>query len=315
MIVCADLLLPGTMRAEELHAVADGAIHQFGFRSLGRGVQLRFDDPQAAQIFARRYADFPTCDNADFHGYAGRHGNEYVFWTSQEHQYRWVHGQLSQAQIAFLADAVFLRSFFTSVPNALTFHGAVCYASGVAVAIAAESTGGKTTTAVACARRGMPLYSDERCVLLGDTVHSFPRSLSIRPGGLELLLRDRVETDGGIGQRLRGQNIDWACVRFSELFGSAEAPPVAELKVIFAIRGRSSSPRVAQTHWSQRFAPLLYATQGSCRGIDLASMLARALTGIKTFDLVLGAPDQTARLLAETVQAAAVPPLAVSTRR
>ncbi|MGP6157296.1 MAG: hypothetical protein ACLPYS_07275, partial [Vulcanimicrobiaceae bacterium] len=204
--------------------------------------------------------------------------------------------------VEFLADCVVRHMYFMELSPYLTFHAAAMGVPGGAFAVTATSEGGKTTTALACARRGMPLYSDERCVIDGERVLPFPRALNVRAEALELLAADPPFPDGGVGERLvRRRGADWSGVDFAELFGDARLPPPQPLRALFFITGRAAEPAVAPLALREALPALLTVPLRSrSRGLERVAEATRLLAGIRAYALTLGRPDATACLLRET---------------
>jgi len=74
-------------------------------------------------------------------------------------------------------------------PGALHLHAAAAARDGRAVVIAAERNTGKTTTVSHLVKRGWSFITDETVRLTTDSpdVGGFPKPLSIKPGGLDLV--------------------------------------------------------------------------------------------------------------------------------
>jgi hypothetical protein len=208
--------------------------------------------------------------------------------------------------MAFLADAVTNRAFFDVTPELLSFHAAALRVGEAAAAISALSTGGKSTTAIACARRGMGLYSDERCVLRDGRVQAFPRAVNIRQGGLELLSSEDVHDDEGIGLRLRAHlNDDWISASFAELIGDRPRSAPAKLEAIFFIVARKTIPSVKLMPLGEAIVRLLSA--GLCGpkpGLDRVAAAAALCRQSRAYELTIGTPDDTALLIGATMQPA-----------
>ena len=105
----------------------------------------------------------------------------------------------------FLADAFALTEFLRERDDGIvSLHAATVGLPGGVAAIIGDSNVGKTTTAVACARAGMDLYSDERCLIdQRSMIYSFPRAINVRATGLQLLVADEFRGNDPIRARLR----------------------------------------------------------------------------------------------------------------
>jgi hypothetical protein len=273
----------------------------------GKRIAVHFDEAAAAASFHKRYTAFLSSESPDLVVCAVRAGNEAgepIFWAEPGGACRYpaaLHGDV----IAFLADAVTHRAFFDVNPAIMSFHAAAVRIGDAAAAISATSTGGKSTTALACARRGMVLYSDERCVLVDGFVHAFPRAINVRKGGMELLLAQDVPGDGGIGKRLQPHGgAHWESASFEEIFGDRSLPAPAALEAIFFIEGRADAPHVAPLPLDGAIVRLL--TAGFCGpkcGMDRVAAATAILQRTRVYGLTLGSPDETAQLIASTTNA------------
>jgi len=301
--ICAELLRP--IDALERESIAGQTDREVTLNWFGTIVAVRFDDAAAAEIYRRRYQAFagsgPPKRSARV--YAEANGN-YCFTTDLGRSYRWTHGPLTPRSIAFLADIVVRRIYFSEIATFASFHAATIAVDGVAAAIVASSRGGKTTTAIACARRKMPVYSDERCVVIDGFAQPFPRSLSIRREALHLLALDSVVDDGGIGSRLRARRFQpWTCAGFEEVFGTPSLPPAAPLAAIFFIDGYARTPSVRPLSNTSALPKLIAAPLRSQeRGIDSVALGMSLLRQSTAFSLTLGSPDETALAIRAAVR-------------
>lgn len=302
MLITAEALRAESASPALRGALAAAAASTVALEVAGQPCAVHFDDPRAARAFARRYADLHTTRAPVMRSYAiaGAPGGA-LFWTDAGAAYRWPHGELSSKAIAFLADAVAVTSFFRAHRDALSFHAAAVGVDGAVAALAGDTHAGKTTTTVACVRRGMAFYTDERCVLSGGRVVPFPRALSIRAGGAALLRAERE--DDALGALLRsrgGEGCEDLCV--SALFAGWTPPPPAPLRAVFLIAGTASTPALLPATRTDvlRTAGRFVHCPGD--GLDAAARLLAALTGVACHRLVLGSPGDTARLVADTLR-------------
>lgn len=270
----------------------------------GTCIALGFDDSLAAASYRRRYARLASERPADVRAYALRHNGRSLFWVEGGPAYQWREALEDPLAIEFLADYVVRHTYFMKLSPHLSFHAAVLGVAGGAFAVTAASGGGKTTTALACARRGMPLYSDERCILDGERVLAFPRALNVRAAALELLGADPAFPDGGIGERLRRRRgADWNVVDFAELFADTRLPPPQRLRTIFFITGHDAEPAARPLTLREALPALLAVPlRGLNRGVERVADATRILSRAKAYALTLGRPDATACLLREIAQ-------------
>ncbi|MDQ6767662.1 MAG: hypothetical protein M3Z41_07620 [Candidatus Eremiobacteraeota bacterium] len=277
----------------------------------GRRIAACFRHAAQAESFRKRYQSFVSDGTPDMWSCAVQDGNEAgepIFWTEPGAAYRYPAG-LQGGVIAFLADAVTHRAFFDVNPAMLSFHAAAVRVGDAAVAISAVSTGGKSTTAIACVRRGMALYTDERCVLIGGRVHPFPRALNIRQGGLELLCAHDLPDDSGIGNRLRARGDgDWEAASFADVLGDMPLPKPAKLEVVFFIDGHDSVARVVPLSLEAAIVRLLTAALcGPKPGLDRVAAATALCRQARMYALTTGTPDDTALLIEATTTKRARP--------
>ncbi len=305
--ITAAQLVDIELSSQERATLLERAQHRVTFDWFGTRVAACFDQQFEARVFERRYRSFLCAGEPDLWTCALQRagdGGEPLFWAQPGPAYRYPTPLDRQGTIAFLADAVTQHAFFDVHPKVSSFHAAAIQVGNVAIAISATSTGGKSTTAIACARRGMGLYTDERCSLIDGLVYPFPRAMNIRKGGLELLACDDIPGDSGIGSRLREhEGSDWEFVQFTDLLGNRPQPQPRKLSAIFFIEGRDSVPSVAPLAPEDAILAVLRA--GFCGpkpGIDRLAAAALLLQQARAYSLTLGTPDDTAMLVAATAQ-------------
>jgi hypothetical protein len=272
----------------------------------GTPCAVHFEDDAASRCFAARYADlaapagtvlheaFAVCDPV-----LGP-----LFWSRGGTVFRWPHGPLSAEVVAFLADAVAITAFFNDRTDGLvSLHAAAVGMNGHVAAILGDSNVGKTTTAIACGRIGMQLYSDERCVIdRGSLVHPFPRAVNVREPGRQLLLRDRVPGRDPLGMRLRthGEGA-WSDVRFNELFDHWTRPPAAPLRAVFVLAGVATQPGLEAASAIVAAKAAARWALGAGAGMDKIARLLEILRDASCYRLILGSPDASARAIARAL--------------
>jgi hypothetical protein len=211
---------------------------------------VNFGDAAAAEAFAARYADLEGSARVPEREAFAVHDDVLgpLFWSPGGTAYRWPHGPLPPDGTAFFADAVALTAFLTDRHDGIvSLHAAAVGTAAGGAAIVADSNVGKTTTALACARTGLHLYSDERCLVdRSGRIHAFPRAVNVRDGGRQLLLHDVLAEADVLAQRLRthADAADWQDVRFADLFGGWRPPPPVPLRTVFLISGVAAEPRL-----------------------------------------------------------------------
>lgn len=263
---------------------------------LGTIVAVHFDDVDAAARYRRRYERFQSADTPTVHAYAVRDADETLFWYGDRLGFRWDAPLTDPAAIDFLADSVVRREFFGERSDALTFHAAAVETARGAVAIVGPSTGGKTTTALACARRGMRLFTDEECVYASGRVHPFPRALNLRADGIARILADPIFADGGIRARLAERaGSDWVCASFDELFATRELPDGAPLVAIYFLAPGGPPATIAPLPLDEALRAFFAAWPRSARhGVERVAETLRLFAAAPPFSLRLGTPDETA---------------------
>jgi hypothetical protein len=287
--ITADRLTAIELDAADRADLAARAAHAAATTWFGTTIEIRFDDAAAADLHRRRYARLPAQGMADLRAHAAVLGEGTYFCIEDGPAFRW-NDPLGPSATQFLADVVVRTEYFMERSPYQSFHAAAVRVNECAAAITAASMGGKTTTAIACARRGMPLYSDERCILDGELVLPFPRAINIRAASLDLL---------GLATH-RGE--DWTFVDYVELFGDASLPEPRPLRAIFFITGRGPKATVEAMPLESAVTALVRAPlRGRARGADRVVEATRLLRRARPYTLTLGTPDETARLIAQTV--------------
>ena len=311
--ITAANLVPVELQAGMRRRLLDGAHETVLLEWFGSKVAVRFNQPFEAEAFRRRYRDFLTAGAPDLTVCAtGADDEDPVFFAEPGSAWRYPAILRRPGLIAFLADAVTQQAFFGHNDRIVSFHAAAVHAGSAAVALAATSTGGKTTTSLACARRGMPVYTDERCVVLDGRVHAFPRAMNVRAGGIDLLASENVRDDGDLGRRLRAHaGKDWEFVHFSELFGARPLPKPQRLDSILFITGKALTPAIEPLEREAALAHLLGSSFcGPRPGMDRVAAAAAMLHHVRPFSLTLGKPDETALLIEATARCQRSPQIA-----
>jgi hypothetical protein len=258
---------------------------------------VRFGDGPAAALYRSRYRHMLAAGDPELTAYAVARGEAYYFWVPGVAAYRWERHVLAPYEIAFLADAVATTHFFAALPERMVLHAAAVAGARAAAAIVGTSEAGKTTTALACTRFGLKLFSDEFCFLTPAGVVPFPRTLNLRSGGIELLVRP-TPPDTPLDAWLhahRGREVQ--DVGFDELLGAWEPAPPVPLQALFFVTGRGHAAAAARTSAARMLPRVLPWTRMQPQGVDAARALLEALQRADCYDLTLGTPDDTARLI------------------
>ena len=258
------------------------------------GITLEFctDMPDVARIFALRYADHPATREPDFRYYAATVRGGYAFWCAHAPTWRWAQGALPPDAIVFLADSVALSAVLRFDDGLASMQAAAIELNGIAGAIAGQSTTGKTTTLLACARRGMRVYSDERVLLRHSMVHPFLRRCSVRAAGARLLLADRDADRLADALRISPE------LSLKTCFGSEAIAEPHKLRALFVIEGAG---HCAGLELIDTAAALPSITRWFDARGDMVDRVSRAigiLRGVRCYRLTLGSPDETAAAIA-----------------
>jgi hypothetical protein len=296
-----ETLAAATARAIALGRAQD-AVHCMRIDLAGIVLEARFDDPDAAFRFARRYRHMPASAAPDVVAYAvaPARGDHY-FWIDGGPAYRWNRNVLEAGGIAFMLDAVATSAVFALRADRLTLHAAAVGDGHGVAAIVGTSEAGKTTTAIACARRGLALYSDEFCVVTPAGVIAVPRTLGLRAEGVALLARSAAPpspVDAFLRAYAGG---DRESVGYDEIFGAVQVPAPAPLRSLFFVAERAAEPRAQAISASAMLPRVAPWTRAQARGAQLAPQLLALLKQIACYELVLGTPDATAQLVSETL--------------
>lgn len=272
-----------TLSRDRADMLARGAPYEVRFAIGSTVLAVAFSEADAADDLRDRYrdmivaADAPVADRS----FAVAGARETSFWSDPANVWRWNGPPLAGRNVAFFADIVACNEYLRRSEH-VGFHAAVVASDHAAATIVGASTAGKTTTAVACVRAGLLLYSDERCIVVHDRVVAFPRRMTLRAGGREALLRD-----GASGARLRGllerwrphDDVAFAPSEFAPGRVGGEPLPLA---CAFVLDGYGDRPRLERVSAAE-LAPAL-----------LSSMMSREEPGLARFGRLLATFRETA---------------------
>jgi len=270
----------------------------------GIAMRMQFDDASLRDRFAQRYRDHEIPPSAPALTFSCAWKDDaYYFWSSGiSTAWRWP-GELPAHAITLLVDATAMASLVRSNSGLLSFHAAAVHCDGVAAAIVGDSTAGKTTTTIACARRGLSPYSDERLLLRDRTVLPFMRAFNVRPGGRALLIRDDAHDDFARAMAQQPEEADWTDVSLFEIIQGLRKPEPAELSAIFLLQGHGERASVRPLD-PRRATPALMASV-DCAAQSMLERAARAMGLLRStavFALTLGTPAESAALIETTVK-------------
>lgn len=287
------------IRAEQLTRAANEpnaelerhCVHSAVCRIAGVTMELRTDMPDVARLFALRYAEHPSDGPADFRYYAATVRGGYAFWSAHAPSWRWSYGALPPDAVLFLIDAVAMAALVRFDAELASMNAGGLEHNGVGAAISGSSSAGKSAMLLACARRGMRLYSDERVLLRGQLMQPFVRRSSVRSAGTRLLL---AENDGRPADARRTV----PQLSLKTCFGSAAIAPPAPLRALFVISGTGHCAALEAIDTAVALPSI--TRWFDARG-DMTDRVARAITtlhDVKCYKLTLGTPDESAAAMA-----------------
>jgi len=284
-----------------LRKLVPDATHPVTFAFDRTIVSLRFHDCEAARLHRSRYRHMLASAEPALTFYIAAPGQATYFWLPDVAAFRWDRHALTPENVSFLADAVATTLTFESLADSVVLHAGVVADSTGAAAIVGTTEAGKTTTSIACTRRGLTLLTDEFCVATPRGVVPFPRTLNLRRGGIELLAAG-ARPGSPLGDwLLRHGGADRNDVGFDELFSSWQPPAPRPLRALFLVTGRGATPEATPSTAARMLPRLLPWSRMKSRGLDAARELLALLQTVACFELVLGSPDDTAQLIAETL--------------
>lgn len=265
----------------------------------GVTMTLHSDDAALCAAFDRRFRAHRSNRVANFDYYVVRDRGGYVFFGDDSPAFYWPHCELTVAALLFLTDAAAISALIRFDERLVSYHAAAVERNGAAAAIVADSEGGKTTTALACARIGMRVYSDERLLIRDNVVHPFLRTCNVRPDGMQRLLRD--DATDSLARAL--PETAEADLSFVDVFGDGAAAPPAPLRAVFLIQ-KDGTARASATRITPYDALPALMRWASARGDGLsrAARTTAMLSRCACYRLSLGTPSETARCIDETVR-------------
>ncbi|MBV8147975.1 MAG: hypothetical protein JO092_02655, partial [Candidatus Eremiobacteraeota bacterium] len=225
------------------------------------------------------------------------------FWSDGSQAWRWP-ALTTREATTFLADAAVLSAVVRSDPSLVSLHASVVAHQGRIAAIAGDSLAGKTTTAIACVRRSMQFYSDERLLTRDGTVFPFQRTCSLRAASRQLLDRDGL--DDAFGDWLHSSACDGEgaeYVSIGELFGPKTIGNPSRLASVFVLSGHGEHPIVRAIDCYEALPTLLRWMDSREVGVKRVAQLVELIAGVPCFALTLGTPRRTADAIADAIEA------------
>lgn len=288
------------IRAEQLTRSASDAntnlerhcTHTARCEIAGITMELCTDMPEVARLFALRYGDHPATSEPHFRYFVATVRGGYAFWCAHAATWRWTQGSLPADAIAFLADSVAIAALLRFDGSLASMHAAAVELDGVAAAIAGNSSTGRATTLLACARRGMRIYSDERAVLRKNAVYPFLRRCSVRAAGARLLLTDHE------GDRLSDSLRISPELSLKTCFGKAAIAEPRQLRALFVIDGSSHCAALELIDTATALPAITRWFDARGDMVDRVSHAISILRDVRCYRLTLGSPDESAAAIA-----------------
>jgi hypothetical protein len=302
MLVSFDSLEPAQLSPRRAAAYAARARHEVAIAVGHSTIAVRFSHPSAAAAFAVRFGDMPGDGPPAAVAYAVAFPDEAYFWLSPDRARRWPH-RINDHLLVFFTDILAMHEYLTTSAD-VGFHAAVIAKGSVVAALVGRSTAGKTTTAIAAARNGFALYSDERCILQEGLVVPFLRAITVREGARSALLGDAA-SGSSIDTRLRKLPAQGeAAIRPRALLAERAGGPPRRLGAMFVIEGRAATPFIEPCSVYAVLPTLLESMASRDRGLDRAARLIGVLRDVPLYRLRLGTPDATAKSIERTLDEA-----------
>lgn len=280
-------------------------LHQVGVTIAATQVVVAFTNAAAARLFAFRYSDLLMPSHVvrreSLRLYVLDNRDGICLWARPERAWFVRTPQPAADVIAFFADNALMLDYIEE-HRYISFHAAVLAHHNNAFAVLGVSTAGKSTTAVACAARGMTFFSDERCLLDAGQVTPFPRALTLRPNGRRRLLVDDGLDSEYLQARLRRADVvDDFVVPPSQLLPSVAQAP-APLRAMFLISGYADHPHVERADLFGMLPELMLSMSARERGLDRMARAMHELQNLRLFRLTLGSPSATAQTISDIMQ-------------
>jgi hypothetical protein len=259
--------------------------------------EVRSNMPGVMAELLEKYAEHAAHGEPQFiyHVYEGPEG--YCYYCAHDGGWLWSYGELPSAAVAFLADAALMSALVHFDAELRSIHAAAVAFENRGALIVGDSTAGKTTTLLACARAGLQVYSDERGLLRGMTLHPFLRSCNIRAGARALLLDDeRHDT-------LTSYLLTGAAVPLRKCFGGAAIAGPAPLRAVFVLSGWGDYPQITPIDAAPALPAISRWFDAKGNRLDRLASAIAILRQARCYRLLLGTPKDSAALIARTLEA------------
>jgi hypothetical protein len=257
--------------------------------------EVRSNVPGVIAHLREKYAPHVSECNPEFIYYVCERPEGYCFWCAHDGGWLWPHGTLPASGVAFLADAAAIAALVHFDGQLRSIHAAAVAYGECGALITGDSTAGKTTTLLACARAGLQAYSDERGLLRGTLLQPFLRSCNVRSGGRALLLDDERH------DVLASYLLTGGAISLPECFGAAAVAKPAPLRAVFVLNGHAKYPEVTPIDAAAALPAISrwFDTRGD--RLDRLAIGVTLLRQARCYRLVLGTPKHTADLIGRTL--------------
>lgn len=267
---------------------------------------LTITDPSSAHLVHRAYAGFKAVGGrAATHAGAMVRSGGRLSLRFDRHELRVAENASKGEPMlgAFYGAREIFARFAAAQPGALALYGTLVDIGGKAVLLLGPSGSGKTLLAMHLASQGARLLGDETVLLdmRCGMVCAIPRRASLRESALDHLpdtLRARVECDPDCVATNRGRL--WYALSPQTIGGGEPSARTYPLHAVCVLSGRADSTIIEPIELG-RAAPAIGArAYARPARLSEAGALRRALRGVCCYNVMLGAPAQSAAMLAQT---------------
>jgi hypothetical protein len=269
------------------------------FAFAGVTVELRTTQPHLAEEIQRRFCAHVTGEPAALRYLVWETESGYVFCSADGAGWRWNEGALPVGALAFLTDAALIAAVVRADRALRSAHAAAFSHNGIGAILAGDTTSGKTTTLLACARAGMRVFSDERALLRGDRLYPFLRRCGVREGGRRLLLAD--DASDALARELRfREHVD-----LSACFGAEAIADPVPMRAAFVLHARGPRPSARRIGATDVFPAVARWFDMRGDAMERLSCALSLLRRCRCFALTLGPPGETAAAIRRALEAPA----------
>ena len=206
------------------------------------------------------------------------------------------------------AREIFAR-FACEPPHTLAIYGALCAIDGGAVLLLGPTTIGKTLLSLHLAAQGARFLGDETALLslVREEAYALPRRPALRDSALPLLpdarMAQSIAECAAVFSTERGRF--WYALEDQALSGIEPSAHAYPLRAVCVLGSRGESPKMRRLDASD--AVKFVAQRAYARPTSLAQIgtVRRALRRAAFFEMTLGDPSESARMLIAEVRSCA----------